>query len=38
MKKNKTLPSPRNIKWRTIKMETEKNESSTNTYSNKKLI
>ena len=31
-----TLPPLRNIEWRTIKMETEKNKSSINIYTNKK--
>ena len=31
-----TLPSQSNIEWRTIKMETEKNKSSSNIYTNKK--
>ena len=30
-----TLPILRNIEWRTIKMETEKNKSSINIYTNK---
>ena len=30
-----TLPSLRNLEWRTVKMEMEKNKSGTNLYINK---
>ena len=38
MKEQKTtLPSFKNIEWKTIKMEMEKIKSSTNTYTNKNI-